>query len=103
MSIFVVLILKVSFGLQDAQILLWNLQIDENFELVQCRDESTSRDATSSLPGALRPSPILQQLPKLSFVGGNCVDVHPLSTLIITEDLLITMCRVGLMKIWSRP
>ncbi|KAK8934165.1 hypothetical protein KSP39_PZI014582 [Platanthera zijinensis] len=67
---------QVSFGLQDAQILIWNLQIDENFELVQYRDESTSRDATASLPGALRPSPRLQQLPKLSFVGGNCVHMQ---------------------------
>lgn len=53
--------------------------------------------------GTLHPSPSMRDVPKLSPLTVHRVHVDPLSGLIFTEDSIVTICREGHIKIWSRP
>ncbi|OAY79396.1 putative catabolite repression protein creC [Ananas comosus] len=98
---------------QDAQMLLWDLSMDEI--AVPLRHPSGgSPTFNSSLShsahwdnicpmGTLQPAPSMRDVPKLAPLVAHRVHVEPLSGLIFTNESVLTICREGHIKIWLRP
>lgn len=53
--------------------------------------------------GTLQPAPSMRDVPKLSPLVVHRVHTEPLSGLIFTQDYVLTACREGHIKIWTRP
>ena len=53
--------------------------------------------------GTLQPSPSMRDVPKLSPVVAHRVHTEPLSSLIFTNESVLTICREGHIKVWVRP
>nr|CAD1842012.1 unnamed protein product [Ananas comosus var. bracteatus] len=98
---------------QDAQMLLWDLSMDEI--AVPLRHPSGgSPTFNSSLShsahwdnicpmGTLQAAPSMRDVPKLAPLVAHRVHVEPLSGLIFTNESVLTICREGHIKIWLRP
>ncbi|PKU63070.1 hypothetical protein MA16_Dca027840 [Dendrobium catenatum] len=99
--------------LQDTQLLLWDLEMDEISLPLRypptggsptfSSGSNSARWDTISPIGTLQPSPSMRDVPKLSPLTVHRSHVDPLSGLIFTEDSVVTICREGHIKIWSRP
>ncbi|KAH0469790.1 hypothetical protein IEQ34_001348 [Dendrobium chrysotoxum] len=98
---------------QDTQLLLWDLEMDEISLPLRypptggsptfSSGSNSARWDTISPIGTLQPSPSMRDVPKLSPLTVHRAHVDPLSGLIFTEDSVVTICREGHIKIWSRP
>ncbi|KQJ92046.1 WD repeat-containing protein 20 [Brachypodium distachyon] len=98
---------------QDTQLLLWDLAMDEI--VVPLRHPSGGSptfsggspsahwDSACPPTGILQPSPRMRDVPKLSPLIAHRVHADPLSSLVFTNESILTICREGLIKIWSRP
>lgn len=53
--------------------------------------------------GTLQPAPCKRDVPKLSPVIAHRVHTEPLSGLMFTQESVVTACREGHLKIWTRP
>ncbi|PSR92848.1 WD repeat-containing protein [Actinidia chinensis var. chinensis] len=101
----------VSAG-QDTQLLFWDLELDEiivplrrapgGSPTFSAGNQSSHWD-TACPVGTLQPAPSMRDVPKLSPVVAHRVHIEPLSGLILTQESIITGCRDGLIRIWSRP
>jgi len=97
---------------QDTQLLLWDLEMDEIVVPLRRPPGGSPTYSTGSqsahwdniVPmGTLQPAPCMRDVPKLSPVVAHRVHTEPLSGLIFTQESLITACREGHLKIWTRP
>ncbi|KAM7531744.1 hypothetical protein LguiB_035154 [Lonicera macranthoides] len=97
---------------QDAQLLLWDLEMDEiavPMRRPPCGSPTLSTGSQSAhwdsaCPvGYLQPAPSMRVVPKLSPVTAHRVHTEPLSGLIFTQESVLTSCREGHIKIWMRP
>ncbi|XP_073013072.1 uncharacterized protein [Typha latifolia] len=97
---------------QDTQLLLWDLVMDEI--VVPLRHPPGGSPTFSSgghsahwdnicPPGTLQPAPSMRDVPKLSPVVAHRVHVEPLSGVLFTSESVLTICREGHIKIWTRP
>ncbi|XP_051130383.1 probable catabolite repression protein creC [Andrographis paniculata] len=97
---------------QDAQLLLWDFEMDELIVPVRrlpggsptfsAGSRSSHWDGLASA-GTLRPAPSIRDVPKLSPLVVHRVHTEPLSGLIFVRDSVLTASRDGHIKIWSRP
>ncbi|KAL0344627.1 UNVERIFIED_CONTAM: putative catabolite repression protein creC [Sesamum radiatum] len=96
----------------DTQLLLWDLEIEELVVPVRrppggspaFSTGSQSSHWDSACPvGTLQPAPSMRDVPKLSPLVAHRVHTEPLSGLIFTQDSVLTVCREGHIKIWTRP
>ncbi|KAK8546321.1 hypothetical protein V6N13_067541 [Hibiscus sabdariffa] len=98
---------------QDTQLLLWDLEMDEIVvPLRRCPpggsptystgNQSSHWDNVSPL-GTLQPAPSIQDVPKISPLVAHRVHTEPLSGLIFTPESVLTVCREGHIKVWTRP
>ncbi|KAF6173118.1 hypothetical protein GIB67_020710 [Kingdonia uniflora] len=98
---------------QDTQMLLWDLAMDDIVvPLRRCPpggsptystgSQSSHWDNISPL-GTLQPAPSMRDVPKLSPLVAHRVDNEPLSGMIFTQESVLTACREGHVKIWTRP
>ncbi|KAL0333358.1 UNVERIFIED_CONTAM: putative catabolite repression protein creC [Sesamum angustifolium] len=97
---------------QDTQLLLWDLEIEELIVPVRrppggsptFSTGSQSSHWDSACPAStLQPAPSMQDVPKLSPLVAHRVHTEPLSGLIFTQESVLTVCREGYIKIWTRP
>ncbi|KAI7983974.1 putative catabolite repression protein creC [Camellia lanceoleosa] len=98
---------------QDTQLLLWDLSMEEIVvPLRWCLPGGSPSFSTGSqsshwdsvVPvGTLQPAPSMRDVPKLSPLVAHRVHSEPLSGLIFTQESVITACREGHVKIWTRP
>ncbi|CAE6034338.1 unnamed protein product [Arabidopsis arenosa] len=97
---------------QDTQLLLWDLEMDEIVVPLRRPPGGSPTYSTGSQSahwdnifpmGTLQPAPCMRDVPKLSPVVAHRVHTEPLSGLIFTQESLITACREGHLKIWTRP
>ncbi|CAN7135508.1 unnamed protein product [Brassica rapa subsp. narinosa] len=97
---------------QDTQILLWDLEMDEIVVPLRRPPGGSPTYSTGSqsahwdnvIPmGTLQPAPCKRDVPKLSPVIAHCVHTEPLSGLMFTQESVVTACREGHIKIWTRP
>ncbi|CAL5426546.1 unnamed protein product [Camellia sinensis] len=98
---------------QDTQLLLWDLSMEEIVvPLRRCPPGGSPSFSTGSqsshwdsvVPvGTLQPAPSMRDVPKLSPLVAHRVHSEPLSGLIFTQESVITACREGHVKIWTRP
>ncbi|KFK36604.1 hypothetical protein AALP_AA4G145200 [Arabis alpina] len=97
---------------QDTQLLLWDLEMDEIVVPLRRPPGGSPTYSTGSqsahwdniVPmGTLQPAPCMRDVPKLSPVVAHRVHTEPLSGLIFTQESVITACREGQIKIWTRP
>ncbi|KAL3642565.1 hypothetical protein CASFOL_013380 [Castilleja foliolosa] len=97
---------------QDTQLLLWDLEIDELVVPVRRPPGGSPTFSTGSQSshwdtacpiGTLQPAPSMRDVPKLSPLVAHCVHTEPLSGLIFTQESVLTVCREGHIKIWTRP
>ncbi|KAL0316241.1 UNVERIFIED_CONTAM: WD repeat-containing protein 20 [Sesamum radiatum] len=97
---------------QDTQLLLWDLEIEELIVPVRrppggsptFSTGSQSSHWDSACPaGTLQPAPSMRDVPKLSPLVAHRVHTEPLSGLIFTHESVLTVCREGYIKIWTRP
>ncbi|KAJ0245663.1 Transducin/WD40 repeat-like superfamily protein [Hirschfeldia incana] len=97
---------------QDAQILLWDLEMDEIVVPLRRPPGGSPTYSTGSqsahwdnvIPvGTLQPAPCKRDVPKLSPVIAHRVHTEPLSGLMFTQESVVTACREGHIKIWTRP
>ncbi|KAL1549444.1 dystrophia myotonica WD repeat-containing protein-like [Salvia divinorum] len=97
---------------QDTQLLLWDLEMDELVVPVRrppggsptLNTGSQSSHWDSACPvGTLQPSPSMGDVPKLSPLVAHRVHTEPLSSLLFTQESVLTVCREGHIKIWMRP
>ncbi|KAJ8754204.1 hypothetical protein K2173_002104 [Erythroxylum novogranatense] len=97
---------------QDTQLLLWDLELDEI--VVPLRRPpggsptfgagSQSSHWENVVPvGTLQPAPSMRDVPKLSPLVAHRVHTEPLSGLVFTQESILTICREGHIKIWTRP
>ncbi|KAG5400682.1 hypothetical protein IGI04_015289, partial [Brassica rapa subsp. trilocularis] len=96
----------------DTQILLWDLEMDEIVVPLRRPPGGSPTYSTGSqsahwdnvIPmGTLQPAPCKRDVPKLSPVIAHCVHTEPLSGLMFTQESVVTACREGHIKIWTRP
>ncbi|KAG9444812.1 hypothetical protein H6P81_016152 [Aristolochia fimbriata] len=97
---------------QDTQLLLWDLEMDEIVvPLRRCPPggsptssgaQGNSWDNISPV-GTLQPAPSMRDVPKISPVVAHRVHTEPLSGLVFTAESVLTVCREGHVKIWTRP
>ncbi|XP_020212585.1 dystrophia myotonica WD repeat-containing protein [Cajanus cajan] len=98
---------------QDTQLLLWDLEMDEIVvPLRRCPpggsptysagSQSSHWDNVVPL-GTLQPAPSMRDVPKISPLVAHRVHTEPLSGLIFTQESVLTACREGHIKIWTRP
>ncbi|XP_076916630.1 uncharacterized protein LOC143576425 [Bidens hawaiensis] len=97
---------------QDTQVLLWDLEMDElvvpmrrahgGSPTMSTGSQSAHWDQTYPA-GTLRPAPSMRDVPKLSPLVVHRVHTEPLSGLIFTQECILTACREGHIKIWTRP
>ncbi|XP_011077351.1 dystrophia myotonica WD repeat-containing protein [Sesamum indicum] len=97
---------------QDTQLLLWDLEIEELVVPVRrppggsptFSTGSQSSHWDSACPaGTLQPAPSMRDVPKLSPLVAHRVHTEPLSGLTFTQESVLTVCREGHIKIWTRP
>ncbi|KAL6574829.1 hypothetical protein OROMI_012114 [Orobanche minor] len=98
---------------QDAQLLLWDLEMDELVVPVRrppggsptfsTGSQSSHWDAPCCPVGTLQPAPSTRDVPKLSPLVAHRVHTEPLSGLVFTQESVLTVCREGHIKIWTRP
>ncbi|WOL00914.1 putative catabolite repression protein [Canna indica] len=97
---------------QDAQLLLWDLVMDELIVPLRCPPGgSPTLSAGSPLSqwdnicpvGTLLPAPSMKDVPKISPLVAHHAHMDPLSGLIFTNESLISISREGHIKIWARP
>ncbi|XP_010529743.1 PREDICTED: WD repeat-containing protein 20-like [Tarenaya hassleriana] len=98
---------------QDTQLLLWDLEMDEivvplrrppgGSPTYSTGSQSSSHWDNLVPTGTLQPAPFMRDVPKLSPVVAHRVHTEPLSGLIFTRESVITACREGHIKIWTRP
>ncbi|WZY88023.1 dystrophia myotonica WD repeat-containing protein isoform X2 [Brassica rapa] len=97
---------------QDTQILLWDLEMDEIVVPLRRPPGGSPTYSTGSqsahwdnvIPvGTLQPAPCKRDVPKLSPVIAHRVHTEPLSGLMFTQESVVTACREGHLKIWTRP
>ncbi|KAL0867181.1 hypothetical protein Bca101_046299 [Brassica carinata] len=97
---------------QDTQILLWDLEMDEIVVPLRRPPGGSPTYSTGSqsahwdnvIPvGTLQPAPCKRDVPKLSPVIAHRVHTEPLSGLMFTQESVVTACREGHIKIWTRP
>lgn len=53
--------------------------------------------------GTLQPAPSMRDVPKLSPLVAHRVHTEPLSGLLFTQESVLTVCREGHVKVWTRP
>ncbi|XP_052172534.1 uncharacterized protein LOC127788387 isoform X2 [Diospyros lotus] len=97
---------------QDAQLLLWDLEMDEivvplrrapgGSPTFSSGSQSSHWDSAHPL-GTLQPAPSMRDVPKLSPMVAHRVHTEPLSGLLFTQESVVTVCREGHIKIWTRP
>ncbi|KAF5737574.1 Transducin/WD40 repeat-like superfamily protein [Tripterygium wilfordii] len=97
---------------QDTQLLLWDLEMDEivvplrrytgGSPTFSTGSQSSHWDTVSPV-GTLQPAPSMRDVPKLSPMVTHRVHTEPLSGVIFTQDSVLTVCREGHIKIWTRP
>ncbi|XP_022742711.1 WD repeat-containing protein 20 homolog isoform X2 [Durio zibethinus] len=97
---------------QDTQLLLWDLEMDEivvplrrppgGSPTYSTGSQSSHWDNVCPL-GTLQPAPSIRDVPKISPVVAHRVHTEPLSSLIFTQESVLTVCREGHIKIWMRP
>ncbi|KAF3572358.1 hypothetical protein F2Q69_00061773 [Brassica cretica] len=96
----------------DTQILLWDLEMDEIVVPLRRPPGGSPTYSTGSqsahwdnvIPvGTLQPAPCKRDVPKLSPVIAHRVHTEPLSGLMFTQEFVVTACREGHLKIWTRP
>lgn len=97
---------------QDAQLLLWDLVMDElvvplrrppgGSPTFSTGSQSSHWDSVCPV-GTLQPAPSMRDVPKLSPLVVHRVHSEPLSGLIFTQESVLTVCREGHVKIWMRP
>ncbi|KAL5204425.1 hypothetical protein ABZP36_009296 [Zizania latifolia] len=97
---------------QDAQLLLWDLAMDE-LTVQLGHPSSCSPTFSSGSPtdcdiacpstGVLHPSPRMQEVQKLSPLMAQRVDEEPLSALEFTSESILTVCHEGRITLWLRP
>lgn len=103
---------------QDTQLLLWELEMDEivvplrrgppggspTFGSPTFSAGSQSSHWDNAVPlGTLQPAPSMRDVPKISPLVAHRVHTEPLSSLIFTQESVLTACREGHIKIWTRP
>ncbi|KAD5803140.1 hypothetical protein E3N88_14500 [Mikania micrantha] len=97
---------------QDTQVLFWDLEMDELVVPMRRAHGGSPTMSTGSQSahwdqtypsGTLRPAPSMRDVPKLSPLVVHRVHTEPLSSLIFTQDYVLTACREGHIKIWTRP
>ncbi|KAL6534192.1 hypothetical protein OROHE_013117 [Orobanche hederae] len=98
---------------QDAQLLLWDLEMDELVVPVRrppggsptfsTGSQSSHWDTPCCPVGTLQPAPSTRDVPKLSPLVAHRVHTEPLSGLVFTQESVLTVCREGHIKIWTRP
>ncbi|CAN8279123.1 unnamed protein product [Cochlearia groenlandica] len=97
---------------QDTQLLLWDLEMDEIVVPLRRAPGGSPTYSTGSqsahwdnvIPvGTLQPAPCRRDVPKLSPVIAHRVHTEPLSGLMFTQESVVTACREGHLKIWTRP
>ncbi|CAN6977369.1 unnamed protein product [Brassica rapa subsp. trilocularis] len=97
---------------QDTQLLLWDLEMDEIVVPLRRPPGGSPTYSTGSqsahwdnaIPmGTLQPAPCKRDVPKLSPVIAHRVHTEPLSGLMFTQESVVTACREGHIKIWTRP
>ncbi|KAL1313693.1 hypothetical protein HN51_040300 [Arachis hypogaea] len=97
---------------QDTQLLLWDLEMDEivvplrrppgGSPTYSTGSQSSHWDSVVPL-GTLQPAPSMRDVPKISPLVAHRVHTEPLSGLIFTQESVLTACREGHIKIWTRP
>ncbi|GER54312.1 transducin/WD40 repeat-like superfamily protein [Striga asiatica] len=97
---------------QDTQLLLWDLEMDElvvpvrrpagGSPTLSAGSQSAHWDNAGPI-GTLQPAPSMRDIPKLSPLVAHRVHTEPLSALIFTQESVLTVCREGHIKIWTRP
>ncbi|CAN8268119.1 unnamed protein product [Cochlearia groenlandica] len=98
---------------QDTQLLLWDLEMDEivvplrrapgGSPTYSTGSQSSHWDNKAVQTGTLQPPPCKRDVPKLSPVIAHRVHTEPLSGLLFSEESVVTACREGYLKIWTRP
>ncbi|KAK4419186.1 WD repeat-containing protein 20 [Sesamum alatum] len=97
---------------QDTQLLLWDLEMEELVVPVRRAPGGSPTFSTGSQSshwdnacpvGTLQPAPSMRDVPKLSPLVAHRVHTEPLSSLIFTQESILTVCREGHIKIWTRP
>ncbi|KNA07403.1 hypothetical protein SOVF_172230 isoform A [Spinacia oleracea] len=98
---------------QDTQLLLWDFSMDEIVvPLRRCPPGGSPTYSTGSqsaqwdsvVPlGSLQPAPSMRDVPKLSPLVAHRVYSEPLSDLVFTQQSILTACREGHVKVWTRP
>ncbi|XP_004493968.1 uncharacterized protein [Cicer arietinum] len=103
---------------QDTQLLLWDLEMDEivvplrryppggspTFGSPTFSTGSQSSHWDNVVPlGTLQPAPSMRDVPKISPLVAHRAHSEPLSSLIFTQESVLTSCREGQIKIWARP
>lgn len=102
---------------QDTQLLLWDLEMDEivvplrrppggspTFGSPTFSAGSQSSHWDNAVPlGTLQPAPSMRDVPKISPLVAHRVHTEPLSSLVFTQESVLTACREGHIKIWTRP
>ncbi|XP_054819100.1 uncharacterized protein LOC129318392 isoform X2 [Prosopis cineraria] len=97
---------------QDTQLLLWDLEMDEivvplrrppgGSPTYSAGSQSAHWDSVVPL-GTLQPAPSMRDVPKISPLVAHRAHTEPLSGLIFTQESVLTACREGHIKIWTRP
>ncbi|KAI3857336.1 hypothetical protein MKX03_028996 [Papaver bracteatum] len=98
---------------QDTQLLLWDLVMDEivvplrryptgGSPTYSTGSQSSYWDSISPV-GTLQPSPSIRNVPKISPLVVQRVHTDPLSGLVFTKESILTVCREGHVKVWTRP
>nr|GLL16539.1 WD repeat-containing protein 20-like [Ipomoea trifida]GMC50949.1 WD repeat-containing protein 20-like [Ipomoea batatas] len=97
---------------QDTQLLLWDLEMDEIVVPMRRPSGGSPTFSTGSQSahwdtacpmGTLHPAPSMRDVPKLSPLVAHHVHTEPLSGLIFTHESVLTICREGHIKVWTRP
>ncbi|KAJ8510158.1 hypothetical protein OPV22_000592 [Ensete ventricosum] len=98
---------------QDAQLLLWDLVMDELLMMPPPPTPrrlpggsptlSSVRSHSATTPLLLLPAPSIGDIPKISPLVAQCVHTDPLSALIFTDESVIAISREAHIKIWERP
>lgn len=98
---------------QDTQLLLWDLVMDELVVPIRRPPGGSPTTLNSGSPsahwdnispvGTLQPASSVRDVPKLSPLVVHRSHMEPLSGLVFTNESMLTVCREGFIKIWSRP
>lgn len=98
--------------IQDTQLLFWDLEVEEIVVPLRRAPGGSPTFSTGSQSshwdsacpvGTLQPAPSMRDVPKLSPVISHRVHTEPLSGVIFTQESVLSVCRDGHIKIWTRP